>query len=57
MYGDLGVTGLGVHQPVVLAASSGRGNVTRDYVRESLESGKFVSEGSVSPFDHIQSSG
>ena len=48
MYGDYGVTGPGVHQPVVLAVSSGRGNVTRDCVRESSKSGNYVSEENVS---------
>ena len=57
MYGDHGVTGQGVHQPVVLAVSSGRGNVTRDYVKEYLESEKYVSEESVSSFNHLQSFG
>ena len=48
MYGDYGVTGPGVHQPVVSAVSSGRGNVTRDCVRESSKSGNYVSEENVS---------
>ena len=54
-YGDYGVTGPGVHLPVVLAASSGRENVTRDCVRESSESENYVSEDNVSYFDHRHS--
>ena len=55
MYGDYGVTGPGVHQPVVLVASLGRGNVTRDCVRESSKSGNYVSEENVSYIDHRHS--